>query len=144
MICQITKFPHPITVPTEKPHVFRLKEDYVYCFFWDNKHYKVIVPSGFKTDLASVPRIFWGLIPPDGLYRGAVVLHDKAYNGRGVLDVYEHIDGHWHPSDKVFNRYESDTLLFHEPMKAAGVHWWPREPMYASVRTFGWFAWVTD
>lgn len=34
------------------------------------------IPDGFKTDLASVPRIFWALLPPDGTYERAAVLHD--------------------------------------------------------------------
>lgn len=35
-----------------------------------------VIPSGFATDLASVPRILWGLIPPSGVYERAAVLHD--------------------------------------------------------------------
>lgn len=34
------------------------------------------VPAGYRTDLASVPRIFWALIPPTGAYEIAAVLHD--------------------------------------------------------------------
>jgi hypothetical protein len=34
------------------------------------------IPDGFTTDLASVPRIFWSLLPPDGRYEKAAVLHD--------------------------------------------------------------------
>lgn len=34
------------------------------------------VPAGYRTDLATVPRIFWWLIPPTGAYEIAAVLHD--------------------------------------------------------------------
>ncbi|SNR33207.1 DUF1353 domain-containing protein [Blastococcus mobilis] len=34
------------------------------------------IPSDFPTDLASVPRLFWTLIPPTGAYEKAAVLHD--------------------------------------------------------------------
>jgi hypothetical protein len=34
------------------------------------------IPDGFATDLASVPRFFWSLLPPDGRYEKAAVLHD--------------------------------------------------------------------
>lgn len=34
------------------------------------------IPAGFRTDLASVPRIFWWLMPPTGVYEQAAVLHD--------------------------------------------------------------------
>ncbi len=34
------------------------------------------VPTGFVTDLASVPRLFWALLPPHGAYERSAVLHD--------------------------------------------------------------------
>lgn len=34
------------------------------------------IDDGFPTDLASVPRIFWALLPPHGAYERAAVLHD--------------------------------------------------------------------
>jgi hypothetical protein len=34
------------------------------------------IADGFHTDLASVPRIFWALLPPSGVYEKAAVLHD--------------------------------------------------------------------
>jgi hypothetical protein len=34
------------------------------------------IGDGFPTDLASVPRIFWALLPPHGVYEQAAVLHD--------------------------------------------------------------------
>lgn len=37
----------------------------------------ITVPAGFRTDLASVPRLFWRLLPRDGHdYRSAAVVHD--------------------------------------------------------------------
>ena len=37
------------------------------------------VPAGFVTDLASIPRIFWSLLRPDGLYAYAAIVHDHLY-----------------------------------------------------------------
>ena len=38
---------------------------------------KITVPAGFKTDLASIPRLFWRILPRDGgKYRAAAVVHD--------------------------------------------------------------------
>lgn len=37
------------------------------------------VPAGFKTDFASVPKIFWNILPPTGRYTKAAVLHDWLY-----------------------------------------------------------------
>lgn len=39
----------------------------------------IIVPEGFVTDLASIPRLFWSLIPRDGSYADAAIIHDFLY-----------------------------------------------------------------
>jgi hypothetical protein len=39
----------------------------------------VDVPTGFVTDFASVPRAFWSILPPDGEYTYAAILHDYLY-----------------------------------------------------------------
>ena len=39
----------------------------------------VTVPKGFVTDLASIPRIFYSLLPPDGEYTVPAVIHDYLY-----------------------------------------------------------------
>lgn len=40
---------------------------------------EVRVPTGFVTDFASVPRLFWSLLRPDGVYSYAAVIHDYLY-----------------------------------------------------------------
>lgn len=40
---------------------------------------EVLVPAGFVTDFASIPRAFWSLLPPDGVYTYAAVIHDYLY-----------------------------------------------------------------
>ena len=39
----------------------------------------VVAPTGFVTDLASIPRVFWSLLRPDGEYAYAAILHDYMY-----------------------------------------------------------------
>jgi hypothetical protein len=39
----------------------------------------VTVPTGFVTDLASIPRAFWQLLPRDGRYMPAAIVHDYLY-----------------------------------------------------------------
>jgi hypothetical protein len=39
----------------------------------------VTVPSGFVTDFASIPRVFWSALRPDGDYAYAAVVHDYLY-----------------------------------------------------------------
>ena len=38
-----------------------------------------IIPSGFETDFASVPRSLWNVLPPIGKHNRAAVLHDFMY-----------------------------------------------------------------
>lgn len=40
----------------------------------NDQAYKIF--KGFKTDLASIPRIFWSIFPPFGSYQDAAILHD--------------------------------------------------------------------
>lgn len=39
----------------------------------------VTVPKGFVSDLASIPRIFWSALRPDGTYAYAAIIHDYLY-----------------------------------------------------------------
>lgn len=39
----------------------------------------VVVPAGFVTDLASIPRVFWSLLPTDGVYTFPAIVNDYLY-----------------------------------------------------------------
>ena len=80
------------------------------------------VPAGFVTDLASVPRIFWNILPPFGVYDRAAVLHDWLYRN--------HIGA----------RSTCDWILL-EAMAELGTPLWARWAIYLNVRLFGWVAW---
>ncbi len=43
------------------------------------QYQSVTAPTGFVTDLASIPQIFWSLLRPDGEYAYAAILHDYLY-----------------------------------------------------------------
>jgi hypothetical protein len=46
----------------------------------DQRNYSsVSVPTGFVTDLASIPRVFWSLLRPDGEYTYPTIVHDYLY-----------------------------------------------------------------
>ena len=78
----------------------------------------VFVPTGTTTDFASVPRLFWSIIPPDGRWSQSSVLHDFLY------------------TKKSRPRKECD-VIFRDSMKVLGVSWWRRNVMFAAVRLFG-------
>lgn len=80
------------------------------------------IPEGFATDLASVPRFFWGILPPFGRYSRAAVVHDYLYTTGAVSRV---------DADGVFLRI----------MKERGVSRLTRYTMWTAVRAFGWLYW---
>ena len=82
----------------------------------------VVVPGGFETDFASVPRILWAVIPPWGKYSAAAVAHDWLYH-KGK-----------------FSRWTCDAF-FREHMAQLGVRRGTRWLMWAGVRLGGWVAW---
>jgi hypothetical protein len=75
----------------------------------------IVVPKGFRTDYASVPRILWSILPPSGKYTKAAVVHD-------YLCV-----------TKICPRDKADKV-FLEAMEDLGVSPVVRHIMYAGVR----------
>jgi hypothetical protein len=74
----IASDPEFALVSADKPLRVKLTSDY--CVVADNEA-EIVVPAGFTTDLASVPRLFWsipGFSPVGHLVYGAIV-HDFGY-----------------------------------------------------------------
>jgi hypothetical protein len=94
---------------------------------WEEEKLAIVVPSGFETDLASVPKVVQAVpfvgcfFDINGRSRRAAVLHDYLY------------------SVQIVTRKEADALFF-RALAAEGVmvglfgHW-------LGVRLGGWFAW---
>jgi len=82
-------------------------------------HYgDIIIPKGFKTDLASIPRILWNICPPFGNYTTPAVIHDHAYTIK-------------------YNTKKEADKEFRENCKANGVPKWKANTFYYAVRLFG-------
>lgn len=75
------------------------------------------IPLNYKTDFASVPRLFWRMFPPDGVYTQAAVVHDFLCDNpdRSQADI-----------DKIFL----------EAMLVLEVPKWKANTMYQAVRAF--------
>ncbi len=80
---------------------------------------KIIIPRGFTTDLASVPRIFQSIIPKLGHHIRPAIVHDYCYEGFTNL-----------------TKKEADQM-FLEGMKATKVSWLRRNAMWLAVRVGG-------
>jgi hypothetical protein len=114
----------PILI-AEPPHMhpvgdglnFQLDHDFAACLHG----YYIIVPAGFKTDLASVPRFFWRIVPPHQ-YPEASILHDYMY------------------SAEYFKREKCDKffreILIHRNASRLRAY-----AMWLAVRLFGWAVW---
>jgi len=46
---------------------------------------RVPIPTGFVSDLASIPRFLWPILPPWGEYDRAVAVHDFLWNPAGYI-----------------------------------------------------------
>jgi hypothetical protein len=90
-------------------------------YYDTRRDYLIQIPTGFTTDLASVPRPVWPLISPFDLSILAPLVHDWHYRGND-RDIY--------------NRKESD-VLFLDIMREEGVARWRRIPSYHVVRVVG-------
>jgi hypothetical protein len=111
--------------------------------YLDSKKRLWIIPVGFETDLASIPRMpivwfLWG----DRVHREGV-LHDYAYRINSVYHVKTAF-GAWMPVDKQVTRKEADDLLF-EAMRSEGAGsksqpFWVTYPVWVGVRAGGWGA----
>jgi hypothetical protein len=83
---------------------------------------EVRVPLGFVTDFASIPRIFWSALPPDGLYTYPAIVHDYLY---------------W---EQTVTRSQADDI-FRYAMEDFNVPRPSIDAIYTGVRTGGSFAW---
>ncbi|EMZ2673947.1 DUF1353 domain-containing protein [Salmonella enterica] len=107
------------------PAILEMLEHYRWCvyepfeFYLSDDNSDVIeVPAGFVTDLASVPRIFWTILPPDGKYAKAAIIHDWMY-------------------DNALRTKKEADKIFLDGMTVLGVPKWKRTVMYWAVRWFG-------
>lgn len=93
----------------------------------------VSVPAGYLTDGASVPKLFWNIIPPWGLYGQAAVVHD-------ILCEYLTIVVNGLPV--AISRAQCDEVL-NESMRYLGVPTWKRLSIYYAVCAYRVLANVT-
>lgn len=42
----------------------------------------MVIPAGYRTDFATIPRLLWPLMPPHGRMANAAIAHDYAYDNR--------------------------------------------------------------
>ncbi|EGW3281002.1 DUF1353 domain-containing protein [Salmonella enterica] len=113
----MSKFTTPAILEMLGHYLWRVHEPFEFYLSDDNSDV-ISVPSGFVTDLATVPRIFWMLLPPDGKYAKAAIIHDYMY-------------------DNALRTKKEADKIFLDGMTVLGVLKWKRTVMYWAVRLFG-------
>ena len=116
-----------IQTTAEKGRVFTLMEPEGLRIEWRYKNL-LIVPQGFQSDGASVPRFFWRLVFPKGDEKAirAGFAHDYIYR--------EHPEG--------WSKAEAD-FMFYELLLEDGTPKWRAWLAYKGVDWFGFLAWKT-
>lgn len=106
------------------PDFWTVRAPLVWC---DSKYGRISVPTGFRTDLASIPRAFRNLpaFDPDGRSRRPAVVHDWLYA--------------W----QAFPKDTCDTFL-RDSMLGEGCDHVDAESFYEAVHLFGNAAWASD
>lgn len=79
----------------------------------------IAVPAGFKTDFASIPKIFQNIYSPTGPYGKPAVIHDYLYR------------------TAYYATKEQADLVLLEAMTDIGINWFTRQTIYQGVRFGG-------
>jgi len=98
------------------------------------KKIELSIPSGFKTDLASIPRILWAIYPPFGKYTNASIIHDFLYSYlKKQIEIKSNcVSNSLNDIDKKFA-----DLVFFKKMKIENVNKFTRYLFYLIVKFFG-------
>lgn len=109
--------------PAARTGFWKLDEAFDYYIDESARRVTISVPKGFETDFASIPRIFWNILPPFGTYGKASIVHDFLYS---VLS-----------NDLQYTRADCDKV-FLDAMGILGTNVIVRYSMWVAVRSFGW------
>lgn len=113
----MSKFTTPAILELMDRFLWKVHEPFDF-YLSDDKNDVIEIPVGFLTDLASVPRIMWSFLPPDGKYAKAAIIHDYLY-------------------DNALRTKQEADLIFLDAMTVLGVPKWKRTVMYLAVKYFG-------
>ena len=124
-----SRFPQELKVsPVGTGGKWRLNSDFSYIPSNKLKTKKIVIPAGFKTNFASVPRIFRNVIQQWGEHGNAAIVHDYLYTVGCIPEV---------------TRKTADQI-FLNAMKYSNVGFFKRQLMYRTVRLFGAMNWKKE
>lgn len=118
---------------TEASHIlgrdyWRVTQGFRYYIGSKDSGRYVDVPTGFLTDGASIPRVFWSILPPWGEYGQAAALHDYLCERMECIVL----DSSGKPTWEKLTRKEVDEILY-EAMDVLNVTPWKRTVIKSGV-----------
>jgi hypothetical protein len=109
---------------------YRVAESFRYYLGQKYADQWVFVPAGMLTDLASIPRIVWNILPPSGKYGAAAIVHDRLCNTLVITQAGKQIQ---------ISRAKADAILG-EAMEVLKVPWLKRVTISSAVAMHRWIA----
>ncbi|MNC25969.1 hypothetical protein D3C87_600930 [compost metagenome] len=102
---------------------YRVAESFRYYLGEKYAEQWVYIPAGMLTDLASIPRIVWNILPPTGKYGAAAIVHDRLCNTLQIT-----VEGKL----QSISRERADGILG-EAMEVLQVPWLKRVTISSAV-----------
>lgn len=124
----MSNFTSPAILEILDNYCFRVVEPFQF-YVGDSQYPDAIytIPAGFVTDLASVPRSLWAILPPHGRYAKAAILHDFLICPQ---------DAGISPSRLLPVSRENADMIFYQAMLVLGVPSGQAWVMYCAVRAY--------
>lgn len=121
-----------------EPIIYEVVEDYYYqTCLWTGRPVILLLPAGFRCDLASTPRFSWVFgYRPDGLLLAPGLFHDFYYRHGFVIDCAVPGRNFIGKGERAFG----DRLLAHMTREISGLAL-PGFLALAVLTLFGWPAW---
>lgn len=114
--------PEPVLEAIPDSFNWKLMEPFIYQ---DEILGTISIEVGFISDLGSVPRIFWNIVPNDGPGVAPYFMHDVLY------------------ARQTTTQKQADDFLLRTLMRY-GVSWLQAHTIWVALRAFGWVAWASD
>ena len=114
---------HPVASKLLGVDHWVVTQEFIYYIGTENSNKWVLIPAGYLTDGASVPKMLQLLLPPWGSYGQAAVLHDYLCEHGEIMDGFDY--------SFVGRRYIDGVLS--EAMKVLNVSEWKRGLIMSGV-----------
>lgn len=119
-------------LPAGSKYPFQVVSDFVYCWpgYGKWKAWDIVVPRDYLTDLLSVPRPLWPILPPHGAGAWGGLPHDLLYGIRFTFPGQDEEDA----------RAMADRILL-DAARDSGASTFRARTLFAGVRVGGGSAW---